>query len=170
MSKIKRSSEHPSNRRSEESIWPRYMLPPFAIVMKVGPHSGMSLEQIFASKLDEETRLGKHYWGYSGTLCHPDRVLAFVDYVKSFHEVPHLLLVETTSGYNSPIGKISRFSTDRSSYGRPFLEKSSLKVLNLRLCARDSKGLTATSALMTLRLSAEKTDRKPTELPSSTSR
>lgn len=96
---------------------PSHRLPPFAVVMKVGPHSGMSLSEIVASKVEEESRLGQHYWGYSGTLCHPKRVLEFVEYVRSLQELPpQLLLLETASNYDSSIGKINSFSTDCNRY------------------------------------------------------
>ncbi len=41
------------------------------IVMKVGPHSGMSLDEIIESKREEEKGNGVHYWGYSGVFCRP---------------------------------------------------------------------------------------------------
>ena len=41
-------------------------LPKAAIVMKVGPHSNMSLSEIIESKKIEEGVYGVHFWGYSG--------------------------------------------------------------------------------------------------------
>jgi hypothetical protein len=92
-------------------------LPAFGIVMKVGPHSGMSLDQIVDSKRAEEADLGVHYWGYSGTSCHPRRVLEFVRYVLSVQWTPPtLLLLETDSAYRSHIGHARRFSRDGEAY------------------------------------------------------
>jgi hypothetical protein len=95
-----------------------FALPAFGIVMKVGPHSGMSLAQIAESKRAEEAIGGVHYWGYSGTSCHPSRVRSFVlDVLARQAAAPVLLLLETRSGYTSPIGRIGRFSTDAGTYG-----------------------------------------------------
>lgn len=95
----------------------KFVLPPFAIVMKIGPHSGMSLNEIVESKYKEEAQYGVHYWGYSGTLCHPRRVLDFVSYVLSFKQgPPSLLLIETESNYTTSIGHINCFSKDSKNY------------------------------------------------------
>jgi len=93
-------------------------LPMFGIVMKVGPHTGMSLDDIVESKFKEEARLGVHYWGYSGTSCRPRRVLEFVAYVLLRQRTPpSLLLLETQSDYASEkIGRIGTFSTDQREY------------------------------------------------------
>jgi len=94
-----------------------FVFPSFAIVMKVGPHNGMSLKEIIESKHAEEDRNGVHYWGYSGTLSHPNRVLKFITYVISLqNSPPELLLLQTNSYYNSPIGKIKSFSRDNNTY------------------------------------------------------
>lgn len=94
-----------------------FALPSFGIVMKVGPHSGMSLAEIVETKHEEEAMHGVHYWGYSGTLCHPKRVVRFVQYVLSQQPTPpDLLLLETVSPYSSPIGGIKCFSRDSNAY------------------------------------------------------
>jgi hypothetical protein len=91
----------------------RIELPTFGIVMKVGPHSGMTLSEIAESKFNEETRGGVHYWGYSGTLCYPTRVSEFIEYALTFQSTPpQLLLIETNAQYSSPIGYIGRYSKD----------------------------------------------------------
>lgn len=86
--------------------------PQFAVIMKVGPHCGMTLDEIVKSKLTEESKYGMHYWGYSGTACRPCRVLEFVNESMAIQASPPvLLLVATQSAYHSPVGKIRTFST-----------------------------------------------------------
>ena len=111
--------------------------PAFAVVMKVGPHSGMSLAEIAASKAEEERRLGRHFWGYSGSLCHPRRVVDFVAYARAMTETPvQLLLIETSSDYRSSIGKIAAFSTDQQHYTR-FADAVQLEGAQFAFVARD---------------------------------
>lgn len=94
-------------------------LPQYAIIMKVGPHSGMSLEEILRSKQQEEQRGGCHYWGYSGTMCHPRRVIEFVSAVISeTNRPPDLLLVATPSDYSSCLGPVGEYSTDGKVFHR----------------------------------------------------
>lgn len=82
------------------------------IVMKVGPHSNMSLDEIIKSKQDEEIGNGVHYWGYSGVFCRPKQVQEFCKNSVS----PKLVLIETKSSYNSDIGFISEYSDDNINY------------------------------------------------------
>lgn len=90
---------------------PNPAMPSFAIVMKVGPHSGMTLAEILETKHEEETVHGVHYWGYSGTACHPSRVIEFIRYVRAFQSMPPvLMLLETSSKYSSRIGKARSYS------------------------------------------------------------
>ena len=56
--------------------------PKAIIVMKVGPHSGMSLSDIIKSKKEEEKTHGVHYWGYSGVFCQPKPSQEFCQWVK----------------------------------------------------------------------------------------
>ena len=77
----------------------------YVIVMKVGPHSGMSLEDIIKSKIEEEKNHGVHYWGYSGVFCLPNKVQEFCEKKKV-----KLVLLETKSAYDSDIGFISGYS------------------------------------------------------------
>lgn len=112
-----REAKRDGSDRGDRCTVTGFVLPLFGIVMKVGPHTGMSLSEIINSKYSEESRNGIHYWGYSGTLCHPKRVLEFMSYVLSLQTTPpDLLLLETSSRYNSPIGKIQRFSRDNDIY------------------------------------------------------
>ena len=46
-------------------------LPQAFIFMKVGHHSGESLESIMERKQLEITKAGRTFWGYGGTLLHP---------------------------------------------------------------------------------------------------
>lgn len=86
------------------------------IVMKVGPHSDMSLDEIIDSKNKEELLHGVHYWGYSGVFCKPNKVQEFCkDSVNNKH-TPKLVLIETKSPYNSDIGFINEYSIDNINY------------------------------------------------------
>lgn len=83
------------------------------IVMKVGPHSDMSLEDIILSKKEEEKIHGVHYWGYSGVFCQPKKTQQFCEHaVQMYGVAPKLILIETKSAYTSSIGMISRYSED----------------------------------------------------------
>ncbi len=87
------------------------------IVMKVGPHSDMSLEEIILSKQEEEKIHGVHYWGYSGVFCQPNPTQNFCKQSKQeFHEAPTLILIETKSSYTSNIGMINQYSEDNVTY------------------------------------------------------
>lgn len=82
------------------------------IVMKVGPHSDMSLDEIIESKNKEEIGNGVHYWGYSGVFCRPKQVQEFCKNSK----FPKLVLIETKSSYSSSIGFINEYSEDNINY------------------------------------------------------
>jgi hypothetical protein len=82
------------------------------IVMKVGPHSGMSLQEIIDSKIKEEEVHKVHYWGYSGVFCHPRKVQEFCRERKNVK----LILIETKSDYDSQIGFINKYSIDSNTY------------------------------------------------------
>lgn len=92
-------------------------LPKNIIVMKVGPHNDMSLNEIVFSKIEEEKIHGKHFWGYSGVFCTPKATQEFCK--KCYEEdkvYPTLILVETKSSYKSIIGKIDYYSVDSKEY------------------------------------------------------
>lgn len=92
-------------------------LPKNIIIMKVGPHSDMSLDEIIKSKQDEELLHGVHYWGYSGVFCQPKPTKEFCKKcVKDTDITPTLVLLETKSPYNSSIGLIKHYSSDGSDY------------------------------------------------------
>lgn len=86
------------------------------IVMKVGPHSNMSLDEIIESKVQEEIGNDAHYWGYSGVFCRPKQVQEFCKKSVLNGNSPKLVLIETKSSYNSDIGYISEYSDDNINY------------------------------------------------------
>ena len=86
------------------------------IVMKVGPHSNMSLDEIIESKKSEEVGNGVHYWGYSGVFCRPKQTQEFCINSISSGNSPKLILIETKSSYNSEIGYINEYSSDNETY------------------------------------------------------
>lgn len=91
--------------------------PKAIIVMKVGPHSGMSLSDIITSKQEEEKIHGCHYWGYSGVFCRPKPTQQFCEWAKMFYkEYPKIVLIETKSAYKSNIGFIQQYSTNGDEY------------------------------------------------------
>ena len=86
------------------------------IVMKVGPHSNMSLDEIIDSKNNEEILNNVHYWGYSGVFCRPKQVQEFCKKSVLNNHTPKLILIETKSSYNSDIGFINEYSVDNINY------------------------------------------------------
>lgn len=86
------------------------------IVMKVGPHSNMSLQAIIDSKKQEELLNGVHYWGYSGVFCRPKATQDFCrESIKNNHH-PKIVLIETKSSYDSDIGFIDSYSEDNINF------------------------------------------------------
>lgn len=111
--------------------------PKAAIVMKVGPHSDMTLEDIIKSKQEEELKHGVHYWGYSGVFCQPQPTQAFCAWAKNkYGENPSIILVETKSPYNSSIGYIKQYSTDNKVYV-PFQAPVQLQGAQFSFVAKD---------------------------------
>lgn len=91
--------------------------PKAIIVMKVGPHSNMSLSDIIISKKKEEKIHGFHYWGYSGVFCQPSPTQQFCQWAElTYKEHPKIVLIETKSAYKSNIGFIHQYSTNGSEY------------------------------------------------------
>jgi len=83
------------------------------IVMKVGPHSDMSLLEIISSKKAEETIHAVHYWGYSGVFCQPKPVQEFCCNSAQAGVEPKLVLIETKSAYSSKsVGVVHEYSID----------------------------------------------------------
>ena len=68
------------------------------IVMKVGPHSGMSLDEIVLSKHAEEQIHGMHFWGYSGVFCTPKATQEFCNKCYAEEKVfPKLVLISRST-------------------------------------------------------------------------
>ena len=86
------------------------------IVMKVGPHSDMSLDEIIESKNKEEILNNVHYWGYSGVFCRPKQVQEFCQNSVLNNHAPKLVLIETKSSYSSDIGFINEYSADNINF------------------------------------------------------
>jgi len=94
-----------------------FELPKNIIVMKVGPHSNMSLNEIIKSKQDEELLHGVHYWGYSGVFCQPKPTKEFCKTCTHHTGIaPSLVLLETKSSYHSSIGEIKSYSPNGTDY------------------------------------------------------
>ena len=92
-------------------------MPTNILIMKVGPHSNMSLAEIIQSKQEEELVHGVHYWGYSGVFCQPKPTQFFCQKCLSDRGVPpSLVLLETKSRYNSTIGEIKSYSRNGTEY------------------------------------------------------
>ncbi len=92
------------------------MNPKYAIVMKIGPFSGFSLEKIIDIKMKEEEKIGKFFLGYAGVFCHPRRVKDFVELAKAEGEKVYVLFIKTPSNFISPIERLLHFSKDTESW------------------------------------------------------
>jgi hypothetical protein len=92
----------------------------YILFMKAGPHSGDSLEEIINMKLEEESKIGKFFWGYSGSLCHPFKVQEFCWIATKENEEVMLILSETKSAYGSKeeIRKVSEYSIDGKNWNK----------------------------------------------------
>jgi hypothetical protein len=87
------------------------------IFMKVGPHSGDALDTIIQMKFDEERKIGKFYWGYSGSLCHPIIVRGFIEESKKSNRSVSLLFSQTASKYHPPhFRKVREYSEDSQTW------------------------------------------------------
>lgn len=134
--------------------------PKAVIVMKVGPHSGMTLEDIIKSKEEEESRHGVHYWGYSGALCRPQPTQGFCRWAKAtYGEDPSIILLETKSAYRSPIGYITQYSTDHKAYV-PFQAPVQLQGAQFSFVAKNLRPLES-FALEKYQVYGGKNDGKP---------
>lgn len=63
------------------------------IIMKVGPHSNMSLNEIIETKIQEEKMHGVHFWGYSGVFCHPSKVQKYCEEISKNGKIVRLVLI-----------------------------------------------------------------------------
>ncbi|MEI6022483.1 MAG: hypothetical protein WCQ32_01415 [bacterium] len=88
----------------------------YVIVMKIGPFSGFSLEEIIDIKIKEEEKIGKFFLGYAGVFCHPKRVSEFIKLAKSENEKVFVLFIKTPSNFISPIQRLSEYSLDKNTW------------------------------------------------------
>lgn len=101
----------------EASIWTKNSEPKNIIIMKVWPHSNMSLNEIIESKENEEKIHWVHYWWYSGVFCQPKPTKNFCENsIKTTGIAPSLVLLETKSAYQSSIGKVKKYSSNNIDY------------------------------------------------------
>ena len=115
--------------------------PKAIIVMKVGPHSNMTLTEIVKSKQQEELIHGVHYWGYSGSFCQPRPTQEFCRWAKKQYGVdPSIILIETKSSYKSTIGHIKHYSTDNKVY-TPFAAPVQLQGAQFSFVAKNIRPL-----------------------------
>lgn len=86
------------------------------LFMKVGPHSGFTLDEIYKMKSEEEGRFGRFYWGYAGSLCYPTRVRSFaMEADERLGRAPKVVMATTTAKYvNKTVGTIGEWSLDKS--------------------------------------------------------
>ena len=115
--------------------------PHAAIVMKVGPHSNMTLSDIIESKQQDVLTHGVHYWWYSGVFCQPRPTQEFCKMAREkYRENPSIILIETKSPYKSNIGYITQYSIDNKVYV-PFRAPVQLQGAQFSFVAKDIKHL-----------------------------
>lgn len=79
--------------------------------MKVGPYCGYSLDEIINIKMEEQKKIGKFFWGYSGVFCRPNVVNNLVSYANK--EKIKVLFVETISNFiPATVDRFTHFSKD----------------------------------------------------------
>ena len=89
-------------------------LPQAFIFMKVGHHSGESLESIMERKQGEIAKAGRTFWGYGGSLLHPiNQVQPFAKRWIHQDEEIRMLMEPTVSKADPPIRPGIEFSVDR---------------------------------------------------------
>ena len=78
-------------------------------------------------KKKEEQVLGRFFWGYAGTLCHPSKVIPFVQKsLDGYQQAPQLVMSTTPSKYySSSVGRIKEYSEDGRTY-RPLDDEVTL--------------------------------------------
>lgn len=92
--------------------------PKYVIVMKIGPFSGFSLEEIIEIKEKEEKHVGKFFLGYSGVFCHPKRVVEFIELAKRDKSKVFVLFVKTKSNFISKIDRLLEYSIDKNIWNK----------------------------------------------------
>jgi hypothetical protein len=92
------------------------MNPKYSIIMKIGPFSGFSLEEIIDIKIREEQKVGKFFLGYAGVFCHPKRIKDFIQLATSEGEKVYVFFIKTPSNFISPIQQLLYFSKDNETW------------------------------------------------------
>ena len=88
-------------------------LPEAFIFMKVGNHAGESFEAILARKNREQEHVGRSFWGYGGTVCHPImQVQPFARLYAKSHGRIYLFMEPMESKANPPIEPAKEYSDD----------------------------------------------------------
>jgi hypothetical protein len=91
--------------------------PQYILLMKVGPYCGYSLEEIIQIKKEEEKKVGKFFWGYSGVFCRPNILQNFVSHANSNSQKIKVLFIETKSSYaGTNVDKFEKYSKDGSQW------------------------------------------------------
>ncbi|HTH93371.1 MAG TPA: hypothetical protein VL576_02755 [Candidatus Paceibacterota bacterium] len=108
----------------------------YVLVMKIGPFCGFSLEEIINIKTGEQDKIGKFFLGYSGVFCHPKRVSEFIQLAKSEGEKVTVLFITTPSNFNSPIERLSYYSSDANLW-QPLPEEVLLVGSKFSIVAKD---------------------------------
>ena len=89
-------------------------LPQAFIFMKVGHHSGESLESIMERKQREITEAGRTFWGYGGSVLHPiNQVQPFAKKWVHQEGTIRMLMTPTLSKTDPHIRPAIEFSCDR---------------------------------------------------------
>ena len=111
------------------------------LVMKVGFHGHEALEAIVRRKRAEESLLGRTYWGYGGTLCHPGRsVQPFARQAAEAGRAVTVLFASTPSPFYGDPSAATEYSTDGAAWepvpagARITASRYALVLRNLREC------------------------------------
>lgn len=109
--------EPPLNTISEQGV--SWTFPKNALFMKYGVHAGESIESIIDRKKKEIEACGYAFWGYGGTLCHPQTQLKpFLEAASSTREDVYALFMKTPSRFDGNTYECSEFSHDKSTWNR----------------------------------------------------
>lgn len=85
------------------------------IIMKVGHHVDEDITNIIQRKREEERILGKFFWGYGGTICHPlTQIKPFLRTCSLMKIVPKILFSFTPSKFLSNPKIAREFSLDKT--------------------------------------------------------
>jgi len=114
---------------------------PAILLMKVGSHGHEELASIVRRKQEEERAIGHTFWGYGGTLCHPQRVVqVFAKEAAARGQGVAVLFCVTRSPYYGDPVPADQYSVngehweDLPTEARVTASKSALVLSNLRTC------------------------------------